>query len=623
MQIQEFITNYFGKRLNDTIALIIYDPDQRYRAIIETMETDKVKFIDASQSTIIGREQAFEIWRDFALPENVDNRLIIYLPITPPKTERERQSNPYEIFALGGSFFPDGDGESYQAICRQAAPELAEKIDRLFKAGVPDFETINNLISAKASWPKLRAILHAESAAEILTSFLCPTADVAQALQQDDTWVPEFKEFTKNVLGVELKTKSKKPDLIREEVWRYVLFSEFVFDLPVPLPESLKYVPCADTTVKDLVYQLCDQFRQSIKYQEGYMSESEKVARELKVEYHLGGLTELGERETFAFQEKTFLIRFRDAALAEQFDVANEIVERWRDSVWVKHSGERQGLWTIAERSIQLLVMLDDLKPIISGLPGKSTETVFDFYAQRFHLADQKYRSFEQAVADALGECEELEQIIEMTRKRYISSAESLQSKFIEGVQTQGWPVSGRLRSTEIFQKFIAPELEGKKRVALFMVDALRYELAVQMESELSGGLKVSIFPVCAQLPTITPVGMAALLPDAHKNLRLRIEKDVIIPYISENRISVPEERFNHLQTYYGDRCFMVDLDSIVTKPKKIQVPEKTSILLIRTSDIDQWGEISSLEARRLLLRFLQKIVSAINWVQKKDLTRL
>ena len=75
------------------------------------------------------------------------------------------------------------------------------------------------------------------------------------------------------------------------------------------------------------------------------MTEAEKVARELQVEYHLGGLTELGVRETFAFQEKTLLIRFRDAALSERFDVASEIVEPWRDSVWVKHSGERQVLY--------------------------------------------------------------------------------------------------------------------------------------------------------------------------------------------------------------------------------------------------------------------------------------
>ena len=623
MKIQKFIANYFHKRVSDAPTLVIYDPDQRYRTIVEGMGNDKVKIIDVSKSTIVGREQAVEAWKELALPGNEDKRLVIYLPIVPPNNEMARQSNPYEIFALGGSFFPEGDGESYQALCRQAAPDQAEGIDRLFNAGVPDFETINNLIPAKASWPKLRAILHAESAAEIMAGFLCPNPDPAQALQQDDTWVPEFKGFIKNVLGMDLKTKSKKPDLIREEVWRYLLFSEFAFDLPVPLPERLEHVPRADNTAKDLVYHLCDQFRQSEKYQTVYMNEAEKVAQELQLEHHLSRVTNLGVRDTFAFQERTFLLRFQEAVLSEKFDEASEIVESRRDSIWVKHLGERQGLWTIAERSIQLLVMIDDLKPAISALPSNSTEAVFDFYVQRFQIADQKHRSFEQAVVDALGTCEELEKIIDLVRSRYLSAAESLQSIFIGAVQAQGWPVSGRLRSTEIFQNFIAPDLEGKKRVALFMVDALRYELAVQMESELSGRLKVSISPVSAQLPTITAVGMAALLPDANKSLELRIEKDAIIPYISENRISVPEERFNHLKTYYGDRCFMVDLDDIVTKPKKTQIPEKTSILLIKTSDIDQLGEIGSLEAKRLIPRFLQKIVSGINWVQKKGFDKV
>ena len=623
MKIQEFIVNHFRKRLTDVPALVIYDPDQRYRWIVEGMGSAKLKLIDASKSTILGREESIDEWKELALPGNEDKRLIIYLPILPSKNEKARQSNPYEIFALAGSFFPEGDGETYQALCHQASPEQIEAIDRLFKAGVPDFETINNLISAKANWPKLRAILHAESPAEILASFLCPSSDVSKALQDDDTWVPELKEFVKGVLGLETKTKSKKPDLIREEVWRYSLFSEFALDLPVPLPESLKYVSRAEDPAKGLVYQVCDHFRQSGRCQEIYMREAEKVAEELQLEKHLSGVTDLGVRETFSFQERTFLIRFREAVLSEQLEAAGRIVESRNDSIWVKHLGERQGLWTIAERAIQLLLIVDDLKPALSKLPDKNAEAIFDFYIQRFQVADQKHRSFEQAVTDALGVHEELEQVIELARRRYLTLAELLQAKFIEAVQDQGWPVSGRLRSTEIFQKFVAPDLEGKKKVALFMVDALRYELAVQMEGELSGGLKVNVVPVCAQLPTITAVGMAALLPDADKNLKLRVEKDTIIPYISENHISVPDDRFKHLEAYYGDRCFMVDLDAIVTKPKKVQVPENTSILLIKTSDIDQLGEISPLEARRLLPRFLQKIVSGINWVQKKGFDKV
>lgn len=118
------------------------------------------------------------------------------------------------------------------------------EIDRLFEAGVPDFETVNNLIdSAHSQWPKLRTLLKASSRSEILVAFLSPSEPQRQALTQDKAWVAEFRQFVAATLAFKPKSKSEQWAVRSEELWRLLLFSEFAFDLPCALPEELKTVP--------------------------------------------------------------------------------------------------------------------------------------------------------------------------------------------------------------------------------------------------------------------------------------------------------------------------------------------------------------------------------------------
>jgi len=150
------------------------------------------------------------------------------------------------------------------------------------------------------------------------------------------------------------------------------------------------------------------------------------------------------------------------------------------------------------------------------------------------------------------------------------------------------------------------------------MVDALRYELAVELESELSASLKSEIYPVCAHLPAMTSVGMAALMPGADGQVILIREKDKLIPQVRGHKVLVPKDRLQYLQTYYGDRVHMRDLDELVSKPK-IRFPDTTQLLVIKTTDIDQFGEKSPLEARRMIPRLIQKIIAGINHVKKRE----
>ena len=52
-------------------------------------------------------------------------------------------------------------------------------------------------------------------------------------------------------------------------------------------------------------------------------------------------------------------------------------------------------------------------------------------------------------------------------------------------------------------------------RVGYFLVDAMRFDMGVELARQLDGTKDLTIRPAVAALPTITTVGMAALLPGA------------------------------------------------------------------------------------------------------------
>lgn len=621
MKIQKFISQYLQKRLDAHKSLVIYDPDGLYRDIVMALSGDRITVVDSSASTIVGRETALDVWCRMGQADDENMRLAVYLPIKRPPADQDRRKNPYQIFALGGGEFPESDGEVYQALCRQAAPELAIQIDRLFADGSPDFETINNLIAGGANWPKLKTLLKAESPVEILVAIISPSKDQEKSLKGDAAWLPEFKQFLKTTLGITLKTKSSKFTAINQELWRLVLFSEFVFDLPGNLPDSLKDVPRAANTYINLINTVCDVLRDSEKHQVTYMKMADQAADDFNLEKHMAGIANLGVRDTFAFEERNYLKVFVDAISKGELDLALEAITNRTRSIWVRFISERQQLWTIANRALELIRTAQDLKTALNGLK-QDLEPIVDFYCDHFRRLDRCHREFEQSVADVFGELDVLEPAVELVRKRYLKTAEFLQSMFIAAVKAEGWPVSGRIRNSEVFDRFVAPWLKERKKVAYFLVDALRYELAVELENELSTSFRTQITPVCAHLPTVTTVGMAALMPEANGSIQLVWEKEDLYPYVKGQKVLVPKDRYEYVCKHFGDRCHMRDLDELVSKPK-IRFPETTQLLIVKTTDIDKIGEIHPLEARRMIPGLVRKIITGVNRVQNKGFNQV
>jgi PglZ domain len=74
------------------------------------------------------------------------------------------------------------------------------------------------------------------------------------------------------------------------------------------------------------------------------------------------------------------------------------------------------------------------------------------------------------------------------------------------------WAVSASLHQTRIYSEVVSSR---PKPVAYFFVDAMRFEMGVELAERLPNNAEISVRHAIGVLPSITPIGMAALQPGA------------------------------------------------------------------------------------------------------------
>jgi hypothetical protein len=609
MKIRDYIQAVVGQRLAKAECLVLYDPEDRYRELVLALESERCRVVDGSTGAIQSREEATTIWLQMGAVSSGSGQLLVYLPEKKPISPEERQRDPFQAFALGGDVFPGGDGDSYLSFCLQAKSGFQDQIYELFRGGTaPSFDMVDALDSGP-TWPKLRTLLAVDSPKEIVVGILCPTKLQRAALETDRTWIEEYRQFAERILGFLPHGKSGVWEDAKNELARFVLFSEFAFDLPTELPGALRGVAHADESRKTLIYAICEQMRDAQTLQQRYIELANAISRELDLPARMPDGQDYGERDTFLFEERAVLKRCTKAAEKGDLSNARKIVEQRGKSIWAQ-SEDRGSAWTIADRGLELQQAIADLDLEMGKVPP-GLAALIAFYADQGRRADTLHRNFEQTVDEAYGQIEGLERLIDAVRSQYRDFADQLQKRFITAVRSEGWPVSGFTRQTQVFSKHLAPDLERQQKVAFFMMDAMRYELAAEFMQRLPEGIKVTLVPALAQVPTVTAVGMAALLPEADGKLQLINKSGGLVPALDERPVRVPDERVDYIRSIYGDRVQALDLDDLL-KTRRPKLKDTVDLLVVKTTEIDEAGERTSKPALVLMKGVLEKTLRAV-----------
>jgi hypothetical protein len=589
-------TIYVARRLKDLLdehrVVTVFDPQRRYREICRGLAGERCTVVDGTDTTTLDiRAEVVPAWQ--AIRSAPVGSLLIYRTDAPGQDDRTLPTDPLASFAALGTIFPDlrRSGDSYRDLAVAAYPDRTDDVDQLFRAGEPTPATLDALASGD-SWPALSAATGAQGTVDILVELARSDRDASERIAADSAGREEIRRFlavTLEMDGGVGTTGSGAAEAFRAELWKRLLISEFLLDLPDEPPAALASVPHTGASRKQVVYRTCERLRSTIP--DEYVDRAEALVATMDLETAGRGITSWGEIDTFSF-ENAAALRTAIAGVA-QGDTAGvaEILKRAERSIWYRNAGTMQPPWTIIRTALELVGRIES-----AGVASGGGDLV-SWYLKDGVPVDAAYRAFIFAAGtrdDDEPWSADFDSLEEEISRRYRNWVDAVQHALIARVERDGWPLSGLPRQSDTYRTAVEPRLDAGYRVAYFLVDALRYDLAVALRDKLGTAFQIELRSAGALLPSKTRLGMAALAPEDGKRLTVTVGATEWTVHLGERPLNSAADRDNWYHEYKGDQVAVTRLDQWNRKGKKQDVADSVRLMVVRTTDIDAVGEQGS-----------------------------
>ncbi len=136
----------------------------------------------------------------------------------------------------------------------------------------------------------------------------------------------------------------------------------------------------------------------------------------------------------------------------------------------------------------------------------------------------------------------------------------------------------------------------SNNQTAILVVDALRYEMGMELFGLIEGKISKDITPMISSVPTITEFGMAALLPNGGAKLNVGYDKDNF--KISDGNYNISlnnkQDRIKYFLQQAGTLGFVKNLNEVIDEPNNSlkNMFEGKSRIIIYSNEIDEAGHI-------------------------------
>lgn len=410
-------------------------------------------------------------------------------------------------------------------------------------------------------------------------------------------------------VGIELP-EDERVSKLRALCLRYVLLGEFRLDLRCPLPETLRGVPLPSNQEQQKAVRGIAQLLRS-DHGDEYIA----LADRIESEQSLSGVSlppgALGAIDTFRFEERVLLGYCGDLIAQGRYSEALEIVAEREHSFWLDRDLNRKAQWEACRRMAELGKVAEEVRTAIEKAPREAAAWV-EAYTRKddgWYRLDLAQRRLETWVA-RLDE-EPAERPLGLIRRAYEDVCSRLAEGFCQALDRARWSVPEVPQQTGIYSEMVAAR---PKPIAWFLVDALRFEMGLELAERLPGTAEVTIRPALTVLPGITRIGMAALLPgaaasfsvaDQNGKLGARID-DAFLPDLA-NRKKLLAARIPGFVDLALDELLSLHSSKL---QKKI---EGASLIVVRSQEIDQTGEAGfTFQSRQVMDTVIDNLVRAI-----------
>ena len=600
---QEYVSQQLVDHLKKRRVVVWYDPRGEFRPYVRELrdganaEGGKLEQVQLGEMAVHLCEfngSFFEVKFTVEPIVSADNPqpLLVYVP----GIERDRvESLLMELEKAGTCYEPQLKRQARNVLRQQYTDG---QIDEMLAGDAVAYEDIVGLLEAESGHKSMLKIIFdkARDNADLIADWIAnPNSDVV--ISEKSAGAELFK-LIESRLGLGL-SEEMELDEARTKTLRYVLIGEFRDDFEGEPPTAAAMIPAPQTREHiRFVRDVAQALRQ--RHGDTYVEVSSRVEADMRLGVETIPPEMLGKIDTFRFEERALLRYVGRLICSRKFDKARSIVHDHRRSFWTDRDLRRQNQWEVC----RLMTELGSLAQVVhNALPAKAASLMT--WIQAYTAADGWYRldwvqrNLEALIA-SMTEEPESDDALSQVRSDYDHTLQEMAVGVSEALRQENWSIPKALCQTQVYSDLV----KGKGGpIVYILVDSMRYEMGIELRDQLSDANELALQAAVAAIPTITPVGMAALLPGASASISVTEEDAKLAVEVDGSRLTDLSSRLRFLAARVPGTVEM-ELGKLLDATKR-QMEKKITgapLIVIRSQDIDAFGESGSNRVARQVM---------------------
>lgn len=601
--LHDYVAGQVAEKLKSRKVVVWYDPRREFAPFVVELRGGAYSGHEAIQVNVAGvaaqlAEYAGSMFELRAIVEpyvsvDVPDFVVLYLP----GCERDRRNSVLmELEKAGDCYEPQLKRLARNVLRRRYTDGAIDDMLAPERVSYEDLARAASDTSPDSPPSLLKAIFHDTNNNEgLLAAWLANDARDAEIVNKEV--VRELAKLIRSKLGLELPDDAPLSKL-RSITSRYVLAGEFRSDLSCPPPTALESVPIPGTkevvnAVRDLARTLRTNFPGT------YTAMADRVESELGLQQAKLPAEGLGSIDTFRFEERALLSHCGELIAAKRFDQALAIVKEREHSFWLDRDVTRRAQWEACRRMGELGKQCVVTSTAVSKVGGDPKFWIDAYTAKNglFQL-DQAQRRLESWIANL--DDDPQEHPLAVVRSSYEDASGAMAEGFTRALERSNWTISAPLHQTQIYSAIVTAV---PKPVAYFLVDAMRFEMGMELSERLPDTNELSIRPALGSLPSITPIGMAALQPGASSSFDVVEQRGTLGARIDGTFLPDLAARRKFASSHVP-QLVDISLDELLSlQPSKLaRKINDAQVIVVRSQEIDQAGEAGfTFQARQVM----------------------
>ncbi|EFK06068.1 conserved hypothetical protein TIGR02687 [delta proteobacterium NaphS2] len=635
-KLSDRVRSMIARQVKNRGIVVWYDPEKAYTGLVQNLKIPETKVLQYTDSFFRLRHE-LEPSLEFVTPVGkakdgcgVAPNVVVYVPMDRNETSFALiEAETAGIVVEPGAEATERNSRlkvQTESFFLEIAPEKAGHLARQVDDGVLTLEDLDRISEEVGSITSgaLKLVFGAASPIESIIEFASGSTKDAKISEKKA--LGELRNLVRSELGLDFGDTTS-PAKARQVLRRIVLLAEFTAAIPeTGRPSALGTVNLPGKPMQlDAVRHLCETWRNRVDFRDGYIQAARELEQAAGIAQMKLNVDDVAAVETFPCIDALLMASVQHSLLQGRLEGAMGMSESRKKSFWSREQPELFLKWSALELAGRFMTEAAKIRDQIRKLDASAGEMVkaYTLFTEPWMMADRFHRHWESRLLnlDPDGtEEDDFEKLRAKVRRKYTDLVDEMNRIFIARFQKAGFEAWEILPQMRIFHDRVSPSLAKEKKTVFFLVDALRYEMAAELLEGMDKDFDVTLEPAIGNLPSITSVGMAALLPGAETGLELIPTKGGMAVVLDSRQLRDRKSRL----AYVGEKtsCGFMALrlaDVLKIGVKRKKELQAAGLIVVTSQEIDRLGEDGEdyAETRRFMDDMLEQLRRSIRILAK------